>query len=144
MEPPAVALEREALEPALVSEIKPPGASLRWRWSSPASLSILPGDVPPPWLSPARAAPPPAVAPAPAPARDASAEVEEYSSWNGAAQWLAPGCLLCPAHARRAALPEELLEAVMRLLDAQLRDWPERSSLLAVRRACDATPVTAT
>ena len=132
-------LEREALEPALVSDIKPPGASLRWRWSSPASLSVLPSDVPPPWLSPARAAPPPAAAPAPAPTREASAEVEEYSSWHGA---LPAGCprLLGRLTRGAAALPEELLEAVMRLLDAQLRDWPERGSLLAVRAACDATP----
>jgi len=28
----------------------------------------------------------------------------------------------------------------MRLLDAQLRDWPERGSLLAVRGALLATP----
>jgi hypothetical protein len=32
------------------------------------------------------------------------------------------------------------VEAVMRLLDAQLRDWPERGSLLAVRGALLATP----
>ena len=81
---PSVVLEREALEPALVSDIKPPGASLRWRWSSPAGVAVLPSDVPPPWLSPARSAPPPAAAPAPAPTREASAEVEEYSSWHGA------------------------------------------------------------
>jgi hypothetical protein len=37
-----------------------------------------------------------------------------------------------------AALPEELLEAVFRLLDATLREWPERGALLAVRRACGA------
>lgn len=139
MEAPSVVLEREALEPALPSDVKPPGASLRWRWSSPAT-QVLPLDsVPPPWLSPARAAPPPAAAPAPAPAREASAELEEYSSWHGASPATS---LLREADLtrRRAALPEELVEAVMRLLDAQLRDWPERGSLLAVRGAAAATP----
>ena len=140
---PGVVLEREALEPALVSDIKPPGASLRWRWSSPASL-VLPSDVPPPWLSPARAAPPPVAAPAPAPTREASAEVEEYSSWHGAsASWL-PEVALPGSRVGAAALPEELLEAVMRLLDVQLRDWPERGSLLAVRGRLRRDPVTAT
>ena len=47
------------------------------------------------------------------------------------ASWLPEVAL--PAHAPAPALPEELLEAVMRLLDAQLRDWPERGALLAVR-----------
>jgi hypothetical protein len=38
-------------------------------------------------------------------------------------------------------VPEELLEAVFRLLDAMCRDWPERGSLLAVRGAARATLV---
>ncbi len=83
MEAPSLPLEREPLELALPSDVKPPGASLRWRWSSPAT-QVLPSDVPPPWLSPARAAPPPAAAPVPAPAREASEELDEYSSWHGA------------------------------------------------------------
>lgn len=129
---PAVLAEREQLE--LPADVKPPGASLRWRWSSSANTAVLPSDAVPPWLSPARVAPPPAVAPTPLPAREAAAEVEEYSSWHGARRGFIP----LPSgpqatDAFRAALPEELLEAVMRLLDAQLRDWPERGSLLAVR-----------
>ena len=139
--PVGVALEREAVELAPPSDVaKPPGASLRWRWSSPAT-QVLPSDVPPPWLSPARAAPPPAAAPAPAPARESSAEVDEYSSWHGAGP--ASAALVRPAldaFPAPAALPEELLEAVMRLLDAQLREWPERGSLLAVRCAARRPP----
>ena len=85
---PGVVLEREPLEPAVPADVKPPGASLRWRWSSPAT-QVQPIDATTPWLGPARAAPPPVVAPAPAPAREAAAAVEEYSSWHGAS---AAGC----------------------------------------------------
>jgi hypothetical protein len=37
-------------------------------------------------------------------------------------------------------VPEELLEAVFRLLDASLREWPERGALLAVRRRARRAP----